>query len=77
MAGLSSLPRLRSTTKASLSDKVGRASRGDNGEEPEEVQYCDVNCEELLRVHEYTEGENVIVWFQGKKGFAWMAKSVK
>jgi hypothetical protein len=45
--------------------------------EPEKVQYCHVNWEQRERVKEYSDGENVIVWFQEKKRYAWLAHSVK
>lgn len=77
LAGLPSLPHVLCTTKASSSDKVEGASRDHDGTEPEMMQYCDVNWEQLLRVQERTKGENVIVWFQGKKRFAWLARLEK
>ncbi len=75
MAGLSSLPPVLWSTKASLSDKVEAAGRGDNGKEAEKVRYCEVNWEQLAQVQKRTHGENVIIWFQGKKRFAWLAMS--
>lgn len=77
LAGLPSLPCVLSTTIAPLSDKVDRAGRGNNGKEPERVQYCEVNWEQLAQIYERTNGEDVIVWFQGEKRFAWLARSVK
>jgi hypothetical protein len=46
-------------------------------EEPKKVQYCHVNWEQLQRVKEYSDGEDVMVWFQDCKRFAWVARLLK
>lgn len=77
-AGLSSLPDVQWTARTSVFDSEGEeGSKGPDGEKPEKVQYCDVNWEQLIQVKEYSDGEDVLVWFKGKKRFAWLAHSVK
>ncbi|KAK2799173.1 hypothetical protein FQN50_008562 [Emmonsiellopsis sp. PD_5] len=41
------------------------------------VQYCDVGFKEWKRIKEKTEGEDVVIWFNGKRRFAWLAHSMK
>ena len=80
VAGLSSLPDVQwTTTRTSVFDSEGDAegSRGSDGKRPEKVQYCDVNWEQLVQVKECSDGEDVLVWFQGKKVLAWLAHSGK
>jgi hypothetical protein len=77
VAGLSSLPEVQWTTKTSFFDSEEEGSKGPDSEKPEKVQYCDVNWEQLVRVKEYSDGEDVLVWFQGKKRAAWLARLVK
>ena len=77
-AGLSSLPDVQWTTRTSLLDSEGeKESRSSDSGNPEKVQYCDVNWKQLVQIKEYSDGEDVIVWFKGKKRFAWLAHSVK
>ncbi|KAF7513389.1 hypothetical protein GJ744_009810 [Endocarpon pusillum] len=76
-AGLSSLPEVQWMTRTSFSASE-EGSRDPDGEEPEKVQYCDVNLKQRLQVQEYSDGEeNALIWFQGKKRAAWLARSVK
>lgn len=70
VADLPSVPEVKRTTMTSLLEDEAKEL------EKEEVQYCDVNWEQLVRVYDYSEGEDVIVWFQEKKRFAWLAQSV-
>ena len=77
VAGLSSLPEVQWTTRTSLLDSGEEESRSSDGEKPEKVQYCDVNWKQLVQVKEYSDGEDVLVWFQGKKRAAWLARLVK
>ena len=67
---LSLIPKVKRTTLTSILEEEAKEL------EKEEVQYCDVNWEQLVRVYDYSEGEDVIVWFQGKQRFAWLAHSV-
>ncbi|KAK2757258.1 hypothetical protein FQN54_004772 [Arachnomyces sp. PD_36] len=69
---LPSTPEVKRTTRTTLSE-VSDATEL----EKQEVEYCDVNWKQLVRVRDYSEGNNVIVWFQGKRRFAWLAHSVK
>lgn len=71
VADLLSLPEVKRTTLTSLLEDMAKEK------ELIEVQYCDVDWEQLMRVRGYSEGENVIVWFQGKQIFAWEAHSVR
>lgn len=75
VAGLQSLPDVQLMTMASWDDSAG--SRGTDSKKPEEVRYCEVNLDQLSRVKEYSDGKDVLVWFQGKRRFAWLAHSVK
>lgn len=84
VAGLSSVPEVHWTTRSSIWDpeeEEAEEEEGGKGAEDkkprERVQYCDVNWNQLLRVKEYSDGENLLVWFQGKKRFAWLALSTK
>lgn len=78
IAGLSSLPDVQWTTRASILDPDEKVEiRDSDAKKPEKVQYCDVIRDQLQRVREYSDGENVIVWFQGKKRHAWLAHSMR
>lgn len=44
---------------------------------PERVQYCHVNWKQLVRVKDHSDGEDVMVWFQECKRYAWLARSLK
>lgn len=65
------------TTRTSFSASEEEESRDPDGEKPEKVQYCDGNWKQLVRVQEYSDGEDVLIWFQGKKRAAWLARLVK
>jgi hypothetical protein len=60
-----------------ITDPESTKKKKKQKKEPEKVQYCHVNWEQRERVKEYSDGENVIVWFQEKKRYAWLAHSVK
>jgi hypothetical protein len=79
VAGLSSLPDVRWTTRTSVfdSEEEGGSRGPDDGERPEKMQYCDVAREQLVRIKERSDGEKVLVWFDGQKRCAWLAHSVK
>ena len=62
VAGLSSLPDVQWATRTSIFDveEEEEGSRGTDCEKPERLQYCDLNWDQLLRVQEYSGGEEVI-----------------
>lgn len=64
VADLSSVPEVKQTILTSILEEKSKEL------EKKEVQYCDVNWKQLVRVYDYSEGEDVVVWFQGKKRFA-------
>jgi hypothetical protein len=74
---LPSLPDVRRTTKTSLSGPKTEEEANIKNPNPEKVQYCHVKWDQFRRVQEYSDGEIVIVWIQGKKRYAWQAHSVK
>jgi hypothetical protein len=55
---------------------IQRREAETDGTKPEKVQYCDVNWDQLLQVQEYSDGKEVIIWFQARKRIAWPAHSV-
>lgn len=42
----------------------------------EKVRYCDVSWKQLVRIKEYSVGENILVRFQHRKRLAWLACGV-
>lgn len=79
VAGLPSVPEVRETTRTSIWDPdVEEECRRAVCKHPaERMRYCDVNWYQLLRVKQYSDGEEPLVWFQGKKRAAWLAHSTK
>lgn len=70
VAGLSSVPEVKRTTLTSVLEEEAKEL------DKEEVLYCDVNWKQLKRVRAYSEGKDVIVWFEEKQRFAWLAHSM-
>lgn len=67
LADLPLLPELTTAIKTEMYDDSN----------PEEVQICDINWDQYLRLQDLTEGEDIIVWFQDTKRACWVAQSIK
>ncbi|KAF3479658.1 uncharacterized protein GIQ15_06634 [Arthroderma uncinatum] len=72
LIGLSSPPEVKDTT-------MGRISELEHESQKEEykVQYCMIDFEHLSLIEAQTEGEDVVIWIDGRRRCTWLAHSMK
>ncbi|EEH05461.1 hypothetical protein HCBG_06580 [Histoplasma capsulatum G186AR] len=67
VANLPSVPEVLWTTMTTMFDSEPEP------EEPEKVQYCVLDFDALQLIENYAKGEDVAIWFEGKKRTAWLS----
>lgn len=68
LAGLSSTPKVKWTTKTLFGPQ--------EPDQPEKVQYCAITGRDQRdMIKDHSTGESIIIWFEGVKRSAWLARA--
>ncbi|KAK4251738.1 hypothetical protein C7999DRAFT_27815 [Corynascus novoguineensis] len=73
---LPSLPEVTQTTETALG-RLREEQEQEQGQDKEIFDIANVSLRQYLDLKRCTEGDTLVVWFQGKPRYAWLARSRK